>query len=62
MSLANLSLAFEAVQLRARMAEDQLSDLLMLIGQFLIDGDPAARKWLVELAKEQRGPPQQGMK
>ena len=55
MSLANLSLAFEASQLRARMAEDQLSDLLMLIGQLLIDGDPAAREWLVELAKEQRG-------
>ena len=55
MSLANLSMAYSMMQLRAQLAEDQLQDLLVLLGQFLIDDNQGAKEWLVELAKEKRG-------
>lgn len=54
MSLVNLSLAYEAMRMRVRMAEDQVRDFSELSAQYFLESNAGAKEFLVEVAKMHR--------
>lgn len=53
-SLFNLSLAYEAMRMRVRMAEDQVRDFSELSAQYFLEDNEGAKEFLVEVAKMHR--------
>lgn len=54
MSLVNLSLAYEAMRMRQRMAEEQMLDFAELAAQHFLEGNEGAKEFLIEVAKMHR--------
>ena len=54
MSLVNLTLHYEAMRMRVRMAEDQMLDFGELSAQYFLEGNEGAKEFLVEVAKMHR--------